>query len=261
MCATGATAGGQVVEEAIHVVGGAGVLGGFVTTLTRQAAKGDSFVLRIDNKYYRAAVPIRTYERLRDVPECISGALVLVLMAERGRGTGDVADSSGASDAFDEFASWWAAREQDEVEVPLILAWGFGSDERGEEREGGTMRGVFEWCVEQGFELVHCPDEDGEAATGTGTGTEVATRETSGVERVREALQHCRWSMAEMKVVPARTGLGSDQASCADDNEPNWKRMNDDVLGAFSRLAACGSDSDDDAEETFAALASMLRPR
>ena len=213
--------------------------------------------MRIDNKYYRAAVPIRTYERLRDVPECISGALVLVLMAERGRGTGDVAGSTGASDAFDEFAAWWAARERerDEVEVPLILAWGVGSDERGEAREGGTRRGVIEWCVEQGFELVHCPDEDGEAATGTGTGTEVATRETSGVERVREALQHCRWSMAEMKVV------GSDQVLCADDDEPNWKRMNDDVLGAFSRLAACGSDSDDDAEETFAALATMLRRR
>lgn len=260
MCATGATAGGQAVEEAIHVVGGAGVLGRLVSTLTRQAAKaGDSSVLRIDNKYYRAAVPIRTYERLSDVPECISGALVLVLMAERGRGTGDVADSTGASDAFDEFAAWWAARERerDEVEVPLILAWGVGSDERGEEREGGTMRGVFEWCVEQGFELVYCPDEDGEA----GRGTEVATRETSGVQRVREALQHCRWSMAEMKVVPARTGVGSDQVLCADDDEPNWKRMNDDVLGAFSRLAACGSDSDDDAEETFAALATMLRRR
>jgi hypothetical protein len=248
MCAAGVTVARQTVEEAIHVVGGGRVIGEFVTGLDANPT-GDT--LDVDNKYYRASIPLRRYACLADVPECISGALVLVLVAEDGPGTGNVGEASGMKDAFDGFTSWWAARDGDEVEVRLIAAWGVGSEEEG---EGGMGNEVFAWCGEEGFELVYCPDKDGDV----GLATEELARETSGVDRVREALQHYRWSMAEMKAVPSRSGLGSDEAF-PDDDEPSWKRMNDDVLGAFSRLAACGSDSDDDAEETFAALASMLR--
>ncbi len=249
---------GQAIE-AIHVVGcgrAIHVVGHVAATLSQDHQRADTLVA-LDNRYYRAVVPLRTYAGLASVPECISGALVLVMAAEDERATDKAGELSGVKEAFDELASWWAARKQDEIEVPLVVAWGVGSEDEGEEVGGGMMKDVFAWCVEEGFELVYCPDGDGKTDL---LATE-STRETSGVERVREALHHHRWSMAEMKAVPSRSGLGisSDEEATADGGEPNWSRMNNDVLRAFSRLAACGSDSDDGAEETFAALASMLR--
>ena len=279
MCSADGPGGTEHTREAIHVVSAGGHP---VAAFTRSLAPTGT--LRIDNKYYRASVPLRAYDSLDSVPAFISGALVVVMVVEK-----------GVLGAFEEVTSWWAARKADgdhEVDVPLIVAWGVGEDE-----QGGAMDDVFAWSVDEGFELVHCPADSpdsgtGHPASGTMATSSMAareTRETSGMERVIEALQNCRWSMAQVKettestemagmagcmgmgvdgplglgVRPDRFARGSEARDdlAGDDIEPNWQRMNEDVLRAFARLAACGSDSEGDSEgeEMFSKLASMLR--
>ena len=241
------------VGDAIHVVGSYDKL---VSVLTTAGTRSHA----IENKYYTATVPVRTYECLDCVPDQLTGALVVVL------------ERATARSSFNSFSTWWEARKADDVaehdvDVPLIVVWGMGSVEGLESiqhvGDEGQLRGLFEWSVEEGFELV-CVEEGAEREWKATARAD--TMEAAGLDRILEALQHCRWTMAEMNdsVVSSVTAADSDQTGEGIENPeesaPSWRGMNEDVLRAFERLAACGSDSEDEEGElAFDKLAALLR--
>jgi hypothetical protein len=117
--------------------------------------------------------------------------------------------------------------------------------------------------VDEGFELV-CVDP---ADAGRTSASGPDTLEKQGLARVHEALQHCRWSMAEMKELDRGAGSQASHAGHHDtaggsgsEDGPMWRGMNDEVLRAFEELAACGSDEEGDgSEEAFERLATVIR--
>ncbi|KAL4450045.1 hypothetical protein ABPG77_010714 [Micractinium sp. CCAP 211/92] len=165
---------------------------------------------RLDTKYYTAEV-LFELRHVDQSPRLENGAdeaaayeaVLLVFEAD-------------LPESFASLQRWWEAAGGGDAELGVRLAVavaGAGAGSSGSSAGSPAWLAEAEqWCAEQLVELVHVPaqpaEEEGAPGPGAGVpntaGSDRSSGESSGVERIREALQAHMWPGMQLKRSPQR---------------------------------------------------------